>query len=101
MTVKKEIHEMTSEALRIILKVLIDAIIVLAVSIIAFGLKFILENYIYNCKIENIDNKCILIVYNISKVLVISLFAIYVIFDIVSEILRLTKNIKIVYEVKK
>ena len=91
---KEEIKQKLKDLLELILTVVIDAFIVVFVSAIAVGLKFILENWIFHSKLENITNKAVSTIYAISEIFLVVAFFFYVAWDIISLIIKFAKRLK-------
>ena len=77
---------------KISLTILLDAALVIFVALMTKLTKYFIE-LIYGQKIEEIDNLAVNSIYLISKYLLITIFSIYAIFDIITELIS---NIKII-----
>ena len=86
--------EKFKDFLDLIAIIFFDSAIIVIVAFFIKTVKFLLEKWIFHTSLENLNNKTVIIVYGISKIFIIASFAIYVAFDIVSQIIKFVKRIK-------
>lgn len=91
---KKQIKGITEDFLILILKIFYDGIIVLLFAVITEALKYILENWIYHQKLNEITNEAIFIAYSLSKYFVVTTFFLFVILHIGEQIKAIIIRLK-------
>ena len=77
----------------LLITVIIDILLLITVSFLLHKSKFLLENFIFNSKIDKIDPISVTIYY-ISKAVIFCGFLIYAVNDIISHIIITYKKIK-------
>lgn len=80
------------DTLKFLYRLLLDAILLLFIAFLAKTVKYILENYCYHKRLEDIENKTVYLVYQISEYTVVILFFIFVATHIISAIRKLFKD---------
>jgi len=78
----------------LIVSVALDVLGVFCLALLTRILKYLLEEWVYRQKLEQIDNKAVLIVYHISEVFIVTLYALFVLYDIISLIVEFIKKLK-------
>jgi hypothetical protein len=85
---KEKFHAFFELAIAIFL----DSVLIIFVGFCVKMVKWALENWIFGMPLEKLDNKTILIVYNISEMSIIASFAIYVLLDILTQIRKFIRK---------
>lgn len=87
------LREKLSDALNLIVVLAIDAVTVLLIGLISWGLKFCLEK-IYDTDIDHVNNEALRTVYYSSEILLVALFVVFLCTHLGIEIKKAFKKIR-------
>jgi len=90
----KEQKEKFEVASSLLITIIIDLSIVIIVSFLLKLSKYILEEFVYEKKFEQIEEVPLIMIYNISKIFIILSVVIYAIQDIIMHIIHAYKKVK-------
>ena len=91
---KEELREKWEDFVILVISIFLDALLVLIVGGLIFGVKYILEEWVFHCKIEESKNDALIIIYSMSKIFLIVAFFLYIIWDVISQVIKIAKRIR-------
>lgn len=89
-----DVKEKLKGAFSLVFYITLDLFIVIIVSGLLVGTKYILEIYIYKVPLEQLENGILLIIYRISKISILVAISIYAIVDIYLHLIDTYKKLK-------
>lgn len=90
----EDLKEKFTDFFELVLLIVLDSVLIITVAFFFNLVTTVLEKWIFHASLESLDKKEIIIVYTISKMLIVASFGIYVTYDILKQIIKFTKRLR-------